>query len=84
MRRIVNVFGISLLNLSRDYFLGGFSLWFLPAWQFGGFACWGGSGKRWLQKGSGSLHRELEAGGSDGCSRLIIDSGWSSARCLRS
>lgn len=27
--------------------------------------------------------RDLEAGRSDGCSTLIIDSGWSSARCVR-
>ena len=56
MRRIVNVFAIGLLNLSRDYFLGRSSMWFLRAWQFGGVAHQGSSGKTWwLQKGSGSL-----------------------------
>lgn len=37
-----------------------------------------------LQKGSVPSCQDLEAGRCGGCSRLITDSGWSSARCVGS
>lgn len=79
----MNLLAVGLLNLREGYFGGVFHVVFAglvvrrlctPRRQW----------EERLQKGSGSSCQDLEAGRCGGCSRLITDSGWSSARCVRS